>query len=451
LFIAYLIFLPFVCDKKSLTRPCASSWFLPLHSHLAIMENKEIDALETSIQLHIEAANLTSASREWQDVDDPPPFGIWMASSEVDQKFLGHFAAGTSHENPFLSGMLYKLLGLSVILSKKLLRARKLRRLDPTRETKSLQLYHHIIWLSREGLVITEQYVLPMVADYVELKVLSYKLRASFYHIFVLFHNQPSIRQTGIHNLPSSTSQMSLPNGAKSSKSTPSVNRDSLTSSPPPAVTPEGGPVGGGGSHLLPPGLGPAQPNKSTSSFLLPSQDYIPTASSCFNDAAMLAERLLPGSHPIRLSVKLEYAAFLYDCQHDFDSCRRLAKQAIADVYNAQEGMDDESFEDAAELVGILGKMIKRGNKASSGGGSSTPGDARSRSEGSRGTPTRGIIESGGAVQPHPYQQQPQQYNQQKRQQQPRTPVKKVPPSKPGNPAVMESRTAPGLVVTSST
>ena len=392
------------------------------------MEGPDFHTFGASIQIQAETPELTSFSRQWQDLDDLPAFGIWMASSEVDQKFLGHFAAGTSHENSFLSGMLYKLLGLSVILSKKLLRARKLRRLDPTRETKSLQLYHHIIWLSREGLVITEQYVLPMVADYVELKVLAYKLRASFYHIFVLFHNQPSIRQTGIHNLPSSTSQMSLPNGAmtpghtskrQSSKSSPSVNRDSLTASPPLAITPEGGPVGGG-AHLHPPGLGPAPPSKSTSSFLLPAQDYVPTASSCFNTAATLAERLLPGSHPIRLSVKLEYAAFLYDCQHDFDSCRRLAKQAIADVYNAQEGMDDESFEDAAELVGILGKMIKRGNKTSSGGGSSTPGDAVSRSEGSRGTPTRGMLDASGAVQPHHQKQtSQQQYQQQQQKRQP--------------------------------
>lgn len=414
------------------------------------MEINGVDAVEAATQFNAENAELTSAFGRFQDVN--PPFGIWMASSEVDQKFLGHFAAGTSHENPFLSGMLYKLLGLSVILSKKLLRARKLRRLDPTRETKSLQLYHHIIWLSREGLVITEQYVLPMVADYVELKVLAYKLRASFYHIFVLFHNQPSIRQTGIHNLPSSASHLNLPNGAKS---TPSVNRDSLTATPPPAVTPEGGPVGGG-SHLHPPGLGPSQSNKSTASFLLPSQDFIPTASNCFNNAATLAERLLPGSHPIRLSVKLEYAAFLYDCLHDYDSCRRLAKQAIADVYNAQEGMDDESFEDAAELVGILGKMIKRGNKTSSGGGSSTTGDAKSRSEGGRGTPTRGPLETTGAVQPHSYQQQPppqpspQQYHQRKRQQHPRAPVKtKPPPLSPGNPG-LGSVAAPELVVTNS-
>lgn len=316
-------------------------------------------------------------------------FAFWMASSEVDQKCLGHFAASTSRENPFLSSMLYKILGLSVILSKKLLRARKLRRLDPTRETKSLQLYYHIIWLSREGLVIVEQYILPMVADYVELKVLAYKLRASFYHIFVLFHNQPAIHPPGISSLPSTTNLHNGSAGSEFQTSKPSIsNRDSISTTPPP----EGGPVGGG-LQSRPPGLTPVLHPKATSSFLLPALDYRPTASACFNNAAVLSDTLLPGSHPLRLSVKLEYAAYLYDCLHDSDACRRLAKQAIADVYNAQEGMDDESFEDAAELVGILGKMVKRGGKTSSAGGSSTaggtPAGEHSRSEGSRGTPTR--------------------------------------------------------------
>ncbi|KAI4121307.1 MAG: hypothetical protein LQ347_006896, partial [Umbilicaria vellea] len=111
-------------------------------------------------------------------------FALLMASSEVDQKFLGLFAKNTGQDNPYLSAMLYKILGLSVLLSKKLVRARKLRKLDTTRDTKSLQLYHHIIWLSREGLVIIEQHILPMVQAYVELKVLAFKLRASFYHIY---------------------------------------------------------------------------------------------------------------------------------------------------------------------------------------------------------------------------------------------------------------------------
>ena len=59
--------------------------------------------------------------------------------------------------------------------------------------------------------------------------------------------------------------------------------------------------------------------------------------------------------------MKTEYSAYLYDCLHDGEGSRKLAQGAIRDVYNAQEGMDDDMFEDAAELVGILGKMMKRG------------------------------------------------------------------------------------------
>lgn len=307
-------------------------------------------------------------------------FALWMASHEVDQKYLGQLAATTSHENPFLSSMLYKILGLSVVLSKKLVRARKLRRLDPMRETKSLQLYYHIVWLSREGLVIVEQYILPMVQDYILLKVLAYKLRASFYHIFVLFHNQPAIHTPGISSLPSSSN---LPNGINHAPKTDSSdpNRESISKTPPPA---EGGPVrppSKNNTRKGPPGLAPVPQPQPAASFLLPALDYTLTATPCFDHAAALADTLLPGSHPLRLSVKLEYAAYLYDCLHDADACRRLAKQTIADVYNAQEGMDDESFEDAADLVAVLGRMIKRGGKTSSAGGSSVGRDRdRSRS-----------------------------------------------------------------------
>ncbi|KAL2362844.1 hypothetical protein RJZ56_004221 [Blastomyces dermatitidis] len=380
---------------------------IPIENGLDLPEDSEI------------TEELIALSHQWDHSDNTPRFAIWMASSEVDQKFLGFFAASTARENAYLSGMLYKLLGLSVVLSKKLLRARKLRRLDPTRETKSLQLYHHILWLSREGLVITEQYVLPMAEAYVELKVLAHKLRASFYHIFVLFHNQPSIHLSGIRSLPPSGSQLHLPNGGsgmengngvkRGSKLSPNANRDSIAASPPPII-PEGGPVGG--THLHPPGLPAVRPTKIAASFILPALDYTPMATACFSDVAQLADNLLPGSHPVRLSVKLEYAAYLYDCLHDSDGCRRLAKQAIADVYNAQEGMDDESFEDAAELVGILGKMVKRGGKTSSAGGSSTPGGGS--------TPGTQQDSSGAARQRHHYQQQYQ----------PRTPTTRGTPTK---------------------
>ena len=291
-----------------------------------------------------------------------------MASSEVDQKFLGRFAKATDISYPYLSSKLYRVLGLSILLSKKLVRARRLRRLDTTRDTKSLQLYHHIIFLSREGLYLIEEYVLPMVENTRThaLKVLCHKLRASFYHIYVLFHNEPSINQAAI---PSYT-----PTPAEKSKAP--LYRSSIHPSPP---LPDGGPVQNIGP--LPPGLTPVSIPKPSASFLLPAQDYIPRASECFDYACTLANTLLSGSHPVRLSVKTEYAAYLYDCLHDGEGSRKLAQVAIKDVYNAEEGMDDDMFEDAAELVGILGKMMKRGLGGSQASGS-TPraGDGSSPS-----------------------------------------------------------------------
>ena len=294
-----------------------------------------------------------------------PAFTSLMASSEVDQKFLGRFAKATRNALPGVSAALYKVLGLSVLLSKKLIRARRLRRLDTTRDTKSLQLYHHIIFLAREGLIITEESVLPLLRDVpYEMQVLIYKLRASFYHIFVLFHNQPSINQIAI---PSFSPVINDPKG----KGKGPADRNSLGPSPPPTSI-ESGPVRRTGA--LPPGLTPVSIPKPSATFLLPAQNYIPKASEYFQYASDLSDAYLSGSHPIRLSVKTEYAAYLYDCLHDGEASRKLAQSAIRDVYNAQEGMDDDMFEDAAELVGILGRMMKRGlSRTASQGSGSTP------------------------------------------------------------------------------
>ena len=57
---------------------------------------------------------LTYLSRQWLPTEDPPQYSFWMASSEVDQKFLGHFAKTTSIENGYLSrydfGLRYSIL-----------------------------------------------------------------------------------------------------------------------------------------------------------------------------------------------------------------------------------------------------------------------------------------------------------------------------------------------------
>jgi len=301
---------------------------------------------------------------------------VSMASSEVDMKFLGQFAANIQGDHPLLAQSLFQIFGNLTMLSERVIKARKLRRLDTTRDTKSVDLYCRIIWYAREGLKLLEEYVLPMVANYGELKVLSYKLRASFYHLYVLFHNQPPVTLR-------SGNQVSTPPGLTSPRKADKgkgVDRGS-PSSPyrPSSVQPthplEGGPVGGQPTFRH-------APVEFAPNFLVPAADYRPIALTCFQEATKLAEKHLWGSHPLRLSVKVEFAAFLYDCLHEREQSRRMAKATIAEVYNAAEGMDDEMFEDAAQLVGILGKMMKRG--LGSGGSGSTPGPG---SSGHRATP----------------------------------------------------------------
>lgn len=288
-----------------------------------------------------------------------------MASSEVDLKFLGSFATNLSDDHPLLAKQLYILLGNFTMLSPFVIQARKMRRLDTTRHTESVKAYSRIIWYAREALKVVEEYVLPMVASYSELKVLAYKIRASCYHLYVLFHNQPPISLRG--------GQVHTPPGLKSPRAQIDKGKGIDRGSPTPPERPssvqpthplEGGPVGGIDLAQPPPEFAP--------NFLVPAEDYRPIALKCFQEATALAENLLWGSHPLRLSVKVEFTAFMYDCLKERDHSRQLAKATIAEVYNAQEGMDDEMFEDAAQLVSILGRMMRRG--LGGGDSGSTPG-----------------------------------------------------------------------------
>ncbi|KAK3940770.1 14-3-3 domain-containing protein [Diplogelasinospora grovesii] len=314
-----------------------------------------------------------------------------MASSEVDQKFLGKLAKSVEKDNPLLASVLFKILGLSINLSSQLVSARKQRKTDTTTSASSLELYFHIIWLSREGLVLLEQYVLPMVGNYVELKVLAFKLRASFYHIFVLFHNTPPVSTLGIGTPEGQTTSTPPPTRVDKGKG---IARDddldtqySSLQNPP---TFEGGPV-----HP-PPGFGPEPPT----AFLLKPGDYLPTAHRCFQEAVQLAEKLLWGSHSLRLSVKTEYAAFLYECVHDAEGSRKLAKETVAEVYDATEGIDNDMFNDACELVTVLGKMMKRGLGSSN----TLRSKAQGSGSGTQGTPKTEQAETsaGPKVEPPP-------------------------------------------------
>lgn len=298
-----------------------------------------------------------------------------MASSEVDQKFLGKLAKAVENDNPLLSSMLFKTLGLSINLAEQLVDARRQRRPDTTASPAFLKRVLHILWLSREGLKIVEQYVIPMVGNYVELKVLAYKLQASFYHIFVLFHNQPPVSNMGGWTPEAVAAAMTPPKLDKGKGVATELDPESRSSSVQPTHFLEGGPV------LPPPGF-EVQVALLPPSFLIAAEDYLPIAHKHFKESVQLADTLLWGSHSLRLSVRTEYAAFLYECVHDADASRRLAKETIAEVYDATEGMDDDMFTDACELVTVLGKMMKRGLGSS--------GTLRSKGRGSNATPTSG-------------------------------------------------------------
>ncbi|ETN45279.1 uncharacterized protein HMPREF1541_09110 [Cyphellophora europaea CBS 101466] len=296
---------------------------------------------------------LTYMARQWKSPEDPPPlYGGLMASSEVDRKFLGHFAKTTLHEHGYLSSFLFRILGLSVVLSEDLLSARRAKRLDPVRDSTHRRLVHHILWLAREGLVMMEQYVLPMLGKSPnELRVLAFKLKASLYHIFVLFHNDPAVNDRINRRRSGSGSLFPQPLSpkSKSSSESPTARQRSPAISLGTGKTPPGLPLPSGGNQVYMNG----SRSNGTATFLLPLQDYRPIATAAFRDAHKIAAELLPGSHPIRLSVEVEYVAYIYDCLHEADQSRRRAKAAVRAVYEAQEGMDDESFVDASELVSM--------------------------------------------------------------------------------------------------
>lgn len=329
-----------------------------------------------------------------------------MAISQIEEKILGKLARQTEATNPLLAANLYQVLGLSILLSQKLYRAKKLRKLDTTRDTKSLQLYHQIIWLAREGLSITEIYILPYCQEGEqgpECRVMAAKLRASLYHIFCLFHNHPPINGTRRYSSSSSSppsskrspkqnkdqstrpSSKSPGNGKggdttrrrKTSKNglrdpIPSMTSDASyitnpyasPASPPPAASLPPLPPEASRTPSRPPGLKPIKiPSpQAAASFLLPPLNFVPMAREHFEATQHLATTLLPPAHALRLAVSLEHAIFMWDCLKDHEQARSLAARTIKKVYSSSEGLDDDEFADAAAIVQALGGIVKRGS-----------------------------------------------------------------------------------------
>lgn len=328
-----------------------------------------------------------------------------MAVSQIEQNILGRIAKQVAPSNPLLSASLFQVLGLSILLSRKVYQARRVRRLDVTRDTRSLQLYHHIIWLAREGISTTEVFVLPYCQNGEhgpECRVMAAKLRASLYHVYCLFHNHPPVsaispRSQDTDSSPSSTRTPRGGNGAayrspgksprsggegggKRRRAGSSSLRDPIPSmvsdasyvtnpyagpaqTPPPAGPPPPIPTDARRTPTRPPGLAtinvPAA--QAAASFLVPPLNYVPMTREYFEIAQHLANSLLPAAHALRLSLSLEHAAFLWDCGKEHDRATRLAKRTVREVYASKEGLDDDEFKDAAALVERLAGIMKRG------------------------------------------------------------------------------------------
>nr|POE50130.1 hypothetical protein CFP56_71593 [Quercus suber] len=321
-----------------------------------------------------------------------------MAVSFVEEKILGRLGRQSEASNPLLSSSLFQVLGLSILLSRKLVKARKVRRLDTARDTKSVHLYHHIIWLAREALSITEVYILPYCQDGEhgpECRVMAAKLRASLYHLFCLFHNNPPVSAVAARSpassdsTKSSTPERNRPAGSSPGHSSkyekekssrrkaekaplrdpiPSMISDASyvtnpyaglasSSTPPPIPTSERR------TPSRPPGLKQIKISspQAAAAFLLPPLNFVPMAAQHFATAQHLAESLLAPAHGLRLSVSLEHSAFLWDCEKDHFRAQRLARKTIRDVYTSSEGLDDEEFADASLMVRALGGIVKRG------------------------------------------------------------------------------------------
>ena len=309
-----------------------------------------------------------------------------MATHDVDQKLLGRLARQKQRSMPDVYNALCQLLGLSVQLAKRLIRARQLRKLDTSRETQSPTLYQHILWLSREGLSIVDTRVLerqkrptsPQELG-IELYIFALKLRASFFHVFCLFHNNPtinSLKPTAYSPPRNGRTPLSPTNGngrvpSSSKRASASAPEPQLPSSRErretlretiPSLVSEASYITNPYAEITPPpGIKGKTAIPNSSAFLLPSVDFRPQTTVAFNQVANLAQGHLSIFHPLRLSIILEQSAFYWDCLHDYSESRSIARRALREIRRQPDPpMDNATFRDVATLTGTLGRMTAR-------------------------------------------------------------------------------------------
>jgi len=113
---------------------------------------------------------------------------------------------------------------------------------------------------------------------------------------------------------------------------------------------------------LRPPGLNSSSDYSptTTASFIMPPRNFVPKANEFFEETARLAQSLLPGSNPLRLSVYLEFCIFKWDCGKDFKTARKLASQAFQKALDDEEFITEADFADSREIMAFLQTIANR-------------------------------------------------------------------------------------------
>ncbi|CAD0096743.1 unnamed protein product [Aureobasidium vineae] len=307
-----------------------------------------------------------------------------MAISLIDRKVLAHLINYYVSDNKIVVENLRTILGISVRLEDKLARARRLRLFDIKREIRSLEIYQELLYLTKEGLALTEVYIAPYCgkgADGVY-QVMALKLRASFHHILCEFHNTPPVRLLRQRNMeelsvfsayylasrqdqdfnlagsPVPSEQSFVTNPYATHGQAPPVLAHVPADDPPqislqPRITPTH-PPGLGGSTVV-----EYDPPVSASTFLMPALDYTPETKRLFERAVKCAEELLHPAHPLVLSLALEQAYFLMDCLGDYDKSYKVVKKAARAAVLAGD-VSKANEEDAIKILHDMTVIVAR-------------------------------------------------------------------------------------------
>ncbi|KAH0287960.1 hypothetical protein KCU62_g5605, partial [Aureobasidium sp. EXF-3399] len=307
-----------------------------------------------------------------------------MAITRVDRKVLAHLINYYVSDNRIVVETLRTVLGLSVMLEQKLSQARRLRQFDKIREARSLDLYQQILFLAKEGLALTEVHIAPHCGENAEgiYQVMALKLRASFHHIFCLYHNTPPVRllrpnekkELSIFSINYMANRKSQEFNLSAS---PNPSAKSFVTNPyaangqaPPVLAHEPDKVSpkitlqSHAAPTRPPGLGMNatnfyEPPVPASTFLMPPLDYTPETKRLFERAAKFAENFLHPAHPLVLSLALERATFLIDCLSDYEKSLKVVKKAARAAWLARNPRH-ATWEDAMNIMREMSEILIR-------------------------------------------------------------------------------------------